>query len=41
MRIHEVGNEIQISMDRLVLCKLRFHAIQPVNKCLESLSELT
>lgn len=41
MGVHEVGDQVQVSMDRLIFCKLRFHTIQPIYKSLESLCKLT
>lgn len=41
MRVHEVGHQIQISMDGLVFGQLGLNTVQPVHQSLESLCELT
>lgn len=41
MGIHEIGDEVQVSMDRLILSQLWLYAIQPVHKSLQSLCKLS
>lgn len=40
MVVHEVENQVYVSMYRLVLSQLRFHSVQPVNESLESVCKL-
>lgn len=39
--IHQVENQINVSMHGLVLSQLRFHFIQPVDESLEGVCKLT
>jgi len=41
MCVHEVGHQIQVSVDGLVFGQLRLHSVQPVHQHLKSLCKLT
>ena len=38
--VHEVHDEVQVSVDRLVLSQLRLDLVQPVNQGLQGVHEL-
>lgn len=40
MSIHQVHDQVQVSMDRLVLSQLRFHLVEPVHQSLQCIHEL-